>query len=259
MIIGIDARFALHKLRGVGNYSASLIKYLLEADKTNRYILYTDRKDSEGIFPRQSNLCVKNIGFGGYFIWEQILLPLAVKKDKVDILHCLANTAPLFLPFGIKLVSTLHDVSYLKPYFIMPRSPYLYQRLGRIYRKIIVPRSLRKASAVITVSEFAKQDILTQIPYLDKNKVFITYEATDDNFKIIDKDRAKLFVRCKYGIKGKYIINVGGRDPQKNTSFLIESFLELKKQNVLQEQIVIIGFKNSRKASIYKKLINTEI
>jgi hypothetical protein len=135
--------------------------------------LYTDRKDSEGIFPRQSNLCVKNIGFGGYFIWEQILLPLAVKKDKVDILHCLANTAPLFLPFGIKLVSTLHDVSYLKPYFIMPRSPYLYQRLGRIYRKIIVPRSLRKASAVITVSEFAKQDILTQIPYLDKIKFLL--------------------------------------------------------------------------------------
>lgn len=257
MLIGIDARFALRKPRGVGKYALNLIRYLSEADKDNKYILYTDREDVDKVFPKQNNFQIKNIGFCNYLIWEQILLPLEVRKDKINILHCTANTAPLVLPRELMLVSTLHDVSYLKPYSIMPKSPYLYQRLGRMYRKIVVPKSLKRASAVVTVSEFAKKDILTHIPFLSKEMVFITNEAVSDVFRTIDKEEARSFVKLRYGITGKYILNVGGRDPQKNTAFLIENFLELKKAGRLLERIVVVGFLNYERTGFYENLRNS--
>jgi glycosyltransferase involved in cell wall biosynthesis len=257
MIIGIDARFALGKRRGVGKYSLNLIRYLSEADKGNKYVLYIDREDVEGILPKRENFQIKNIGSWNYLIWEQILLPLEARKDKIDILHCTSNTSPVFLPRGLALVSTVHDVSYLKPYSVMPKSPYLYQKLGRVYRKAVVPKSLKKSDMVITVSEFAKKDILSHIHFLNEAKVFITYEAVSDVFKVIDKEDAKRFAKLRYGIAGNYILNVGGRDPQKNTAFLIENFIELKKTRRSLGKMVIVGFLNYNKTDFYKDLVNS--
>lgn len=258
MLIGIDARFALRKRRGVGKYSLNLIKYLSEIDNDNKYILYTNREDVEGVISKCGNFQIKNIGSWNYLIWEQIILPLQAKKDKIDILHCTANTAPMVLFGNLKLVSTIHDVSYLKPYSIMPKSSYLYQRLGRMYRKVIVPQSLRRVSAVITVSEFAKKDILAHFSFLSEENIFITYESMSEVFEVTDKEQAKAFVKLRYGITGNYILNVGGRDPQKNTAFLVEGFLELKKNKKFSERLVIVGFLNYEKTDFYKDLNNSE-
>ncbi len=259
MLIGIDAHFALRERRGVGNYSLSLVRGLAAMDDCNQYILYTDKEDVERVLPIKSNFRKKMLHSSNYLMWEQIQLPLIAKRDKIDILHCPANTAPVFLNHDIKLVSTIHDVSYLKPFSIMPRSPYLYQRLGRVYRKNIVPWTIKRASSIITVSEFARKDILSSIPFLNDEKVSVTYEAMSGAFRVIEKEAAHSFVRAKYGINGKYIFNVGGRDPQKNTAFLVESFLDLKKAGQLSEKLVIVGFADHTHANFYKSIINSGI
>jgi len=257
MLIGIDARFALRERRGIGNYSLHLIRCLADASDANRYVLYTDVADTTGILPRKSNFRIKKLTSSNYIIWEQILLPLQAKKDNIDILHCLANTAPIYFHYGLKLISTIHDVSYLMPFSIMPRSPYIYQRLGRIYRKNIVPRSIKRASSIITVSRFAKKDILSNIPFLTEEKISIIYEAMSGVFRVTDKGFARSFVKEKYNISGKYVLNVGGRDPQKNTAFLVKNFLALKKAGAISEKLVIVGF--SDYADIDQCIVNSGI
>ena len=42
MIIGIDARFAIHNRRGLGNYALKLIQNLEEIDDRYVYIIYID-------------------------------------------------------------------------------------------------------------------------------------------------------------------------------------------------------------------------
>ena len=259
MIIGIDARFAVGLRRGVGNYTLNLIKCLADDDDYNRYILYTDKEDTENILPRKRNFQTKKLSSASYPVWEQILLPLQVKQDGVNLLHCTANTAPLLLSHAVKLISTIHDVSYLKPYSVIPKSPFIYQRLGRIYRRNIVPRSIRRSSAIITVSEFAKKDILAHISALSEEMVSITYEAMNNVFRVIDKEQAISFVKKKYGIMGKYILNVGGGDPQKNTAFLIRNFLELKRERKIMVKMVIVGIPDHRKADVYKDLKNSDL
>jgi len=241
MIIGIDARFAVRKRRGIGNYSLKLILNLAEIDSKNQYILYIDRDDTEVVLPDRSNFCIKKLTPGNYFIWEQISLPLHVKKDNLDILHCLGNTAPLFIPSSVKLISSIHDVMYLKDYTDFPQSYSLYQNLGRIYRKLIVPRTVRQLSKVITVSEFSKDDILLHLKSLQDKNIYVTHESANERFKFLRNEKCYDDIKSKYGIKHDFIFTLGATDPRKNTERVIKTFLELKSEGSISEQLVISG------------------
>src|SRR5438094_468667 len=104
MKIGIDARFALGKRRGIGTYSLNLIRSLSELDKRNEYFLYVDDNDNNGVLRVGHNFstCVLRPSF--YPMWEHVLLPRAAKRDGIRLLHCLGNTAPIFLPSNIRLL-----------------------------------------------------------------------------------------------------------------------------------------------------------
>ena len=209
LIIGIDARFAVWNRRGIGNYTLGLISYLAQIDQYNKYILYIDRDDIEGILPRQINFEIKKICSDNYLIWEQVILPFYAWKDKVNVLHSTGNTAPISFNKEIKLVVTIHDISYLKSYDEIPKSPHFYQRLGRIYRKFFVPQVIKVVNAVITVSQFTKNDILLNFATLTQDKVYVTNLSTSSKFEPISNEDAKKSIERKYQIKSNYLLTVG--------------------------------------------------
>ena len=241
MRIGIDARFAVRSRRGIGNYTLGLINHLAELDHQNEYLLYVDSDDQERVLPIQENFRARKIGPANYAVWEQLLLPARAKEDRVDVLHCTGNTAPILLDRRIRLVVTIHDMMYLKTGSLLPRSACRHQRLGRVYRSVIVPRAARHAARVVTVSHFSKEEILTHLPFLRDEDVVVVYEAGNDTYHPLDRDDAVQQVRCRYGISGNYILSLGGIDPRKNTRLLVQSFLELKHQGTISERLLVVG------------------
>jgi len=244
MYIGIDARFAVRKRRGIGNYSLKLISNLAEIDSENQYVLYIDRSDTEKVLPNKSNFCIKKLTPANYLIWEQIMLPFQAQRDNLDILHCLGNTAPIFLHSKVKLISSIHDVMYLKNYSEFPQSYSLYQNMGRIYRNLIVPCTVRRLAKIITVSDFSKTDILTHLNKLQGNNIHVTHEAAHERFKLLRNDRIFEDLKNKYSIKNDFIFTLGATDPRKNTERIIRTFLELKSEGGISEQLVISGLPN---------------
>lgn len=94
MKILIDARVLTHdKMTGVENYAKSIIENL------------SNRQDIRVIKPKFRNK------FYGHF-WQHFILPF--KALNYDVLFCPSNTAPIFLKKNIKLVLTLHDISFFK-------------------------------------------------------------------------------------------------------------------------------------------------
>lgn len=83
--------------------------------------------------------------------------PRAVARVKPDLLHCTSNTAPVW--GKAPLVLTLHDIIFLEEQAARNKS--LYQSLGRIYRRLVVPRILPRCRMVITVSQFECDRIRT--------------------------------------------------------------------------------------------------
>jgi glycosyltransferase involved in cell wall biosynthesis len=252
MKIGIDSRFAVGKRRGIGNYTLKLIQNLAMIDSENQYVLYTDRVDDEGTLPDCANFEVKQISPSNYLLWEQIALPLQARRDSLDILHCTGNTAPIFIDKRMKLISTIHDVMYLKDSRELAESASLYQRAGRLYRRMVVPRTIDQLSMVVTVSEFSKNDISKHMRGFNDGRIRVTREASGIEFCQINRSEALEEIQNRFDFAGDYILALGALDPRKNTKLVIQQFLELKNELHFNEKLLIAGVPNWRQTDIFK-------
>ncbi|NTU72605.1 glycosyltransferase family 4 protein [Candidatus Roizmanbacteria bacterium] len=254
MIIGVDARFAVRNRRGIGNYSLNLIRNLAIIDSVNQYILYIDMDDLEEVLPNQQNFFIKKLSPANYIVWEQVLLPLQAKRDNLDVLHCLGNTAPIKIARKTKLVLSIMDVMYLKDYSVLPQSYSTYQKFGRVYRKFIVPRAARNITKVITISNFSKTDILYHIKTLHSDEVAVTYLAANGIFKHCKNELTFERLKKKYNILDNFIFTLGATDLRKNTERIVRVYLYLRSNKMLSEQLVISGLPDWRDTPLYSMI-----
>ena len=225
--IGIDARM-LRTSRGIGTYLRHLLDEMLAHRPAAEFVLYTDRPGIPMIaeyLAAYKNVKCRCIHVPIYPVWEQFLLPFFASRDAVDVLHCPANAGPLRGLGRVALVTTIHDVMYLLPDSKMPKSPSAYQRLGRAYLRAVVPGVIRRATKVITVSQYSLRDIEDHVP-LRPSQPHVIYEAAGSHFRRISVIEAELRL-SNLGVTGKFIFTLGAIDPRKNTRMTIESFAAL--------------------------------
>jgi len=86
-----------------------------------------------------------------WVLGEQGPLPLLAARAKVDLLHSLASTAPLWGPF--KRVTTVHDLIYA-------RLPEAHAGLRDRGMRLLVPAAVRRSDRVIAISKSTRDDIV---------------------------------------------------------------------------------------------------
>jgi glycosyltransferase involved in cell wall biosynthesis len=191
-----------------------------------------------------------------YPLWEQVALPLVARRDRLDILHCLGNTAPLLMPGSVRLVLSLMDVMFLQTGEFVPKPTNSYQSLGRIYRRAVAPRCTRAADQVITISEFSRQDILALIPGLDHDRVHVTHLSCDAIFKQAHPLPALV---GNFDLSQRpYIFTLGAEDPRKNTLRLVKAYLQLLQQHAITEDLVISGYANWERSKAFQEVKNAD-
>jgi len=237
--IGLDARFALGERRGIGNYSLELFRAMASMNHEFEFVFYSDREDTEGLLSCLPNSRVRVIRPGFYPLWEQVLLPLTLRRDDIDLFHAVGNTAPVIMPRRTKLVITLCDVMYMKDESLLPLSRSWYQRAGRFYRRLIVPPAARNADHLLTISEFSRTDICETLSRIRPEKVSVTLLGLPSSFQVVPPQEHET---SPLGAT-PYLLHLGGLDPRKNTRMVVRCFLDLKKSDQLEEKLVILGLK----------------
>ncbi len=216
MVIGLDARFAEGKLTGVGKYIQALALGL--AAHHFKVILFYSQKPQ---LPIREKGIKSVILPGNKYLWEQIYLPKAIKREKIDLYHATGNLGvPLFA--NIPAVLTVHDLIPLlqKDYFNQAKIPALSQKLY-FWR---ARTSIRKAKKIITDTNWTKKAIIDLFG-ISSDKISVIY-LDSPLPKEIDK---KAYLR--FGLeKNQYIINNGGVDQRKNLSTLIAAFSLLQRE-----------------------------
>ena len=157
MKIGIEAqRIFRKKKHGMDMVALELIRNLQTIDNENEYLIFVKPDVDDSVIQESANFRIVKLKGGFYPLWEQIVLPRAAKKLGCQILHCTSNTAPIFT--SIPLVVTLHDIIYMESSYlkILRGTGTLYQKFGNVYRKIFVPKIVRKSKKIMTVSNFEK-------------------------------------------------------------------------------------------------------
>jgi glycosyltransferase involved in cell wall biosynthesis len=226
MKIGIEAqRLFRSNKHGMEIVALEVIKQLQQIDNENDYIVFAKEDEDMNCISETPNFDIETIKGFSYPDWEQISLPRAAKEHDVDLLHCTANTAPLFC--NKPLVITLHDIIYLEN---ISFSGSAYQNFGNLYRRWVVPEVIQKCDAIITVSEYEKKRIIEalQIP---EDKVHVIYNAANSVFKVY-QDRLMLTkIRERYHLPEDFILFFGNTAPKKNTKGVIEAYTRYHQEN----------------------------
>lgn len=201
MKIGIDARVLTHShYTGLKTYAKNLILALLRIDSQNNYIIILAEKIDESFFDKIKQL--KGKKFDLYYVknyfpklrkitYEQIVLPYLVQKLKLDLLHCLENTGPIFSP--APLVLTVHDLRFFDKEYLKISLPKKY-KINDCYQKWLIPLLVRKGAIVICPSKSTAY----QVKKIKKNaRVKSVYHGINDYWKKIkgvEKEQTFLFI-----------------------------------------------------------------
>ena len=223
MRIGIDARTLSGRFTGDRTYWRGLLGGLSSVDAVHEYTLYT-RGPVEGEPPRLGpNFRWRTIPKPAHdALWMLAAFPQALKADKIDVAHTQYNIPLLGCPCPV--VTTVHDVSFqIHPDLFLPKDRFILQNL--------VPRSMRKAAAVVAVSQSTRRDILRSYPKIAKEKVHVVLEAAGPHFKVPHggQETARTAANNALGLDNRpYLLAVGVLQPRKNLALLLDAFALLK-------------------------------
>jgi glycosyltransferase involved in cell wall biosynthesis len=246
--IGIDIRAIGCQRTGDEFYTLNLVKNLLEIDKKNNYYLFTNTKEEGKIeeikrkisggekFPENARIIPILPAYK--LLWTFVLLPYQAFKLKLDILH-LQYITPIFLPGKTKIVTTIHDISFA-------RFPEKIQKTDLFFLKTLIPLSIKKASKIIGVSDFTKNEIMDYYGLTEEKVIAVKNGGADE--RLLSGNQKKE----SFQDKRPYIFFMGTHQPRKNIPVLIRAFAELKKKYGDREgaarklKLVIGGKRNGR-------------
>lgn len=243
MKIGIDIRMLGRKRTGDESVFFNLVKHLALIDDVSEYSLFIDeRHPNEALLvtkalgiEKKSNFRLVMLPTTSKFTWNFWTLPNYLHTHPVDIYHT-QYIVPFFVSRSIKIVTHIHDISFcVYPKYISWRD--------RIFLKLLIPRSLRRADKIVAVSEFTKGEIVKYYG-TDPDKIEVVSNALSDDFLHYEKSSADCAraVREKYGLPEKFILYVGTLQPRKNVPALIQAFA-LVKDRLPGTDLVIVGNK----------------
>jgi len=217
---------------GIGHYTYYLVKYLLQEDKVNDYVLFLDkhasqriRRDIIGSNPR---VTVRNFPFGALqqslpFVYGHMVISAMFERARLDLLHAPANALPLF--FRKPAVITVHDLAIQDHPEWFPSK---YQGAPSFSERVIMPYSVKKARRIIAVSEQTRND-LVRIFKVPEDKIDVVYEGAEPPPDVIGQG-GKALARLRLR-PGKYCLYLGNLEPRKNVAAAVRAFVLMVKKD----------------------------
>jgi len=228
MRIGVMLR-SLDESYGIGMYTRYILKGLLEIDDRNEYLLMYRSPEHIGTYAHHTNVQEMVVNSPHKIMWDQAAVPWHAKRENIDLLFHTKFTVPLLSP--CKTVMVLHGSEW----FIYPQN---YPWSDIQYVKLMMPLYLKRANLVISVSNRAKEDIITHIG-VDPRKIKTVYLAPAEHFKLIKEVNYLNTIRLKYNLPERYFLFVGKIYPGKNVGNLLRAYAQI--QDKVPHKLVICG------------------
>ena len=223
----INGLLLASKLRGMGVY----LKNILENAKHETVTVLVQKKELEST-PKQK---IKQSLFQmNAQIFEQFYFPCMTFLIRPNYTVHSGNSCSL-IPCAGKEILLIHDVSYLKDVSKVPESNSLKRKLGKVYRSWTIKAGVNRAHKIVTVSEFAKHDIVTELG-VDEDKIFVVPNAINPIF-FSNNDK------IDFSSRDYDLIFVTGTDLQKN---LVNTLNFISKNSELSQlKIAVVGVARS--------------
>jgi glycosyltransferase involved in cell wall biosynthesis len=186
--VGLDARLTRQMSLGMKTYARELVERLPRVAPEYSY----------AIFSR-----------GGNFGWsEQVRLPLAMRRARLDLVHFLSQYVPLVLP--PRFVITIHDLIHLR----FPQ--YFKARVGPYYRTVV--RSACARARLVITDDDRTVDDLAELLGVDRAKVRVIPLGVAEGFSE---------AAAPFAAQRPYLLYVGNHREHKDLKTLFDAWSAL--------------------------------
>ncbi|MEM8523326.1 MAG: glycosyltransferase family 1 protein [Bacteroidota bacterium] len=235
MRIAINTRFLLkNKLEGIGWFTYEVSKRLVEQHPEHEFLFFFDRPfEEQFVFAENVNPIVLSPPARHpilFYIWFEYAVARALKKYKADIFLSPDNFCSLRTKVPTVLV--VHDLAYA-------HFPEQMRFRDRFYYCRFMPQFLRKATQIVTVSKFTKQDIL-DLHSIDSESISVSYNGVRDVFQPISK-KEQTGIKAQFSGEKDYFFYIGAVHPRKNVHRLIAAFDDFKRRTRSDLKLLIAG------------------
>lgn len=226
MRIGINLLYLIPGVvGGTETYARASIEKLLRTSD-HEYVLFVNRNQAEGGQPFAPRAPVVNLGVDARsrirrYVTEQFLLPTVARQRKVDLIHSMGYVS--VLRTDIPTVVTIHDLNY--KHIDMPFSK-------RTMLRWFISQSAKRSGAIVTVSEFSKQEICEEFG-VPAERVWVTYNAPNED--VFSAGRLPVTES-----RQPFILALSSFSPHKNIGRLMVAFEQISKRYP-EMRLVIAG------------------
>lgn len=245
MRIGIEAQRIFRKNKhGMDYVVLEEIRELQKIDTRNEYFVFV-APGEDRCLEDSKNVHILEIGGDFYPLWEQVTLLKAANELNLDMLHCTSNTAPIRCK--IPLILTLHDIIFLEPRDKANKS--FYQNMGWFYRRLVVPRILKKCKRIITVSNFERNNILSKLD-IPQERITMIYNGYNQWFRPVE-DAYQVYK--KYIDSSGYFFFLGNTDPKKNTERTLIAYSKYLEKSDIKRKLLMADLDKTYLNSIIER------
>lgn len=202
--IGFDAKRLFHNNTGLGNYSRTLVKNLVQFFPQYEVHLFTPSivENAETSFFLKGNFHIHTSKpYIPDLLWRSAYLNKEIDKLNLDIFHGLSNELPI-LKCSAKTIVTIHDlICELYPDQFAFHDSWIYRQKSR--------HACKTANKVIAISQSTKNDIINKYK-LESSRIEVIYQSINPAYTANNErvSRKKYFLYVGSINERKRLINI---------------------------------------------------
>jgi len=235
MRIAINTRFLIKgRLEGIGWFTWEVARRLALQHPEHTFVFLFDRPFDPSFIPADNVETVVIFPPARHALlwwwWFEIAIPRALKKHKIDLLLSPDGYCSLRAPTPTVMVC--HDIAH---HHYPAQVPFH----GRVFYHYFVPKYLKRAERIISVSTFTKLDIVEHYD-ISAAKIKVACNGVRKEFQVLS-DAQKKAIKAEYSEGQDYYFYLGSLHPRKNVARLIEAFGLFKQQTNAPIKLLIGG------------------
>lgn len=205
MRIAIEIKAFKNNTTGVSRYLRESLNVLQKIDSKNDYFLFECKRSDYPLLNSRWKIVTTPWKLPG-ILYQQFYLPFLLKKYAIDVLWSPEQICPILYLKKIKVILTIHD---LVSFHFHKTSQWSVTLIHAVFGKA----SLKTSTAVITVSDFIRKDLLSVYgPVLPSLKVIAISNG---------KPLWQLPSTYSSANRQSHLFFAGNSEPRKNLIFLI--------------------------------------
>ncbi|OGL87397.1 hypothetical protein A3I40_00140 [Candidatus Uhrbacteria bacterium RIFCSPLOWO2_02_FULL_48_12] len=233
--LGLDLRLFGAYHSGLGRYAEELLNALVSYRHDLDIVVFVNANYANKQKLSSLGLEVREAPYRAYSWQEQWYFPRQLSGAKLDLMHFPHFNVPLM--YRAPYVVTIHDlIMHHFPWRVASQRAWPVFWLKHLGYRLSVRQAVSRAAAVIAVSYYTAEDILTYYPKAAGRLRVITEPTPAFDVESSNNDN---WNELAYNIKRPYILVVGNFYPHKNLQPLLRVWQRL--YPLFKRQLVIVG------------------